>query len=568
MHAIVPTALTLLALLAPAAAPEAEELSPAAYLRLKLEADAKWAAGEREGALPLYERLHAAHPEDGDLAFRLARGLFAAGRVEEALPIGLEALENGFADAARSAYTLAQAAAKRGDAEAALAWIERALEERWEDRPRLQTDEAFASLRDDPRFRELAGIPPEGLDRVAGWRFDLDYFVEEAQRLHASPERPAFGEGFLAAVESLAGRVPELDDVAVAMEVQKIVATQLADGHSVVYPLPTERVDFGGLLPVSFYFFPDGLHVVDADAEHRDLVGLRVEAIGTHSTDDALDDLAAIVSHDNRMGIRWIGPLYLRSPAVLRALGYVDSLGPVTLTLAERDGARREVTLAPVPPEAMHETLPAPPGLDAPPRWLARVDESYWHEPLPDLDAVYVQFNQVRDAADGPSIAAFAEAVRDTLRATGAANLVLDVRHNNGGNNFLHWPLLRLVAWHGLAGAGHRTFVITGRGTFSACQDFVNFLERATDAIFIGEHSSSKPNFTGESTDVQLPWSGVRMSISSRRWQDSYPSDERPYIPVSMPVELTFEDWWTGRDPVMEALAEALRPEPASTGTP
>jgi len=543
-----------------------EVLDPPVYLRLKLEADALWEAGNREAALPLYERLHAANPADGDLAFRLARGLHAAGRVEEALPVGLAALESGFADAARTAYTLAQGAARQGDVDAALAWIERALAEGWEDRPRLQTDEAFAALVGNPRFRELAAIPPEGLDRVAGWRFDLDHFVEEAQRLHADPARPAFAEGFLAAVEALAERVSELDDVAVAMELQKIIATQLGDGHSVLYPLPTERVPFGGLLPVSFYVFPEGLFVVDADADHEDLVGSRVDAIGGTSTAGVLEELEAIVSRDNAMGIRWIGPLYLRGPAMLRALGYVDELGAVTLTLTGRDGATREVALEPVPPEAMNERLGPPPSLASPPRWQARLGEPYWHEAIPALDAVYLQLNQVRDAEEGPSIPAFAEAVRDTLREAGARNLIVDVRHNNGGNNFLHWPLVRLVAWHGLADEDHRTFVVTGRGTFSACQDFVNFLERATDAVFVGEHSSSKPNFAGESTNVRLPWSGLRMSISSRWWQDSYPSDQRPYIPVSMPVELTFEDWWTGRDPVMEALAEFLGEDGAEDG--
>lgn len=565
--------LVVLASLA-AAVPAAEEvLTPAGYLALKLEADALWEAGDREGALPLYARLHAANPADGDLAFRLARGLHGAGRVEEALPIGLAALESGFADEASASYAVAQAAAKEGDADTALAWIDRTLTAGWEDRPALQTDEAFAALTGDPRFRELAGFAPEGLDRVAGWRFDLGFFVEEAQRLHADPGRPAFSEGFLASVAALKERVPTLDDVAVAMELQKIIASQLGDGHSVLYPLPTERVPFGGLLPVSFYFFPEGLHVVAADAGHEELVGMRVDAIGGTSIAGVLDDLATIVSHDNEMGIRWIGPLYLRGPAVLRALGIVDDLGPVTLTLTGRDGAPREATLEPVPPRAMSERLPAPPGAADPPRWLARAGEPYWHEAIPALDAVYLQLNQVRDADEGPSIPAFAEAVRDALRETGARNLIVDVRHNNGGNNFLHWPLVRLVAWHGLAGEDHRTFVVTGRGTFSACQDFVNFLERATDAVFVGEHSSSRPNFTGESTNVQLPWSGLRMSISSRWWQDSYPGDERPYIPVSMPVELGFEDWWAGRDPVLEALGEVLgearkNREETSTGAP
>ena len=78
--------------------------------------------------------------------------------------------------------------------------------------------------------------------------------------------------------------------------------------------------------------------------------------------------------------------------------------------------------------------------------------------------------------------------------------------------------------------------MITGRATFSACQNLVNHLDRATNAIFVGEPAGSRPNFTGEDTWVELPWSKLRVSISARYWQDSYPTDERPYVPVAMPV--------------------------------
>jgi hypothetical protein len=351
--------------------------------------------------------------------------------------------------------------------------------------------------------------------------------------------------------------VSDLDDVAVAMELQKLVVRHLADGHSVVYPLPTDRVPMPGMLPIQLYFFSDGLFVVDAEEPHTDLVDQRVLAIGGRSTDGLLDDLKPIVSRDNEQGLRWIGSLYLRSPAALRAIGYANSLETVPFTFS--DGQKQHtIALSPEPPQRRNEKLPPPPGLDQPPRWQARADENYWHEAVPEMGAVYVQFNQVRNASSGASIAEFAKKVRDTLRASGAKELILDVRHNNGGNNFLHWPILRVVAWHGLNGDDHRTFVLIGRNTFSACQNFVNFLERATDPIFVGEISSSKPNFAGEGNRVELPWSGLMLSISSRWWQDSYPSDERPYIPVDMPVEISSRDWLAGRDPVMEALRNFL----------
>ena len=100
------------------------------------------------------------------------------------------------------------------------------------------------------------------------------------------------------------------------------------------------------------------------------------------------------------------------------------------------------------------------------------------------------------------------------------------------------------------------TFVITGRRTFSACQNLTNYLDRVTRAVFVGEPAGSRPNFTGEDTNVLLPWSGLALSISSRWWQDSYPGDQRPYVPVAMPVAYTAADWRQGRDPVLAAPQE------------
>jgi hypothetical protein len=198
---------------------------------------------------------------------------------------------------------------------------------------------------------------------------------------------------------------------------------------------------------------------------------------------------------------------------------------------------------------------PLPPAPGAPvPAWLSRRGDVCWHTARPDLNAVYAQLNQVRDPEGGPTLEEWSRALRAEIARGGARNLILDLRHNNGGDNFLIWSIVRLVAWHEMEDPVHRTYVLTGPGVFSACQNLVNHLERATNAVFVGSPAASRPNFAGEDTWVELPWSGIRLSISSRWWQDSFPTDHRPYVPVSMPVQLTSADWKAGRDPVLEEL--------------
>jgi hypothetical protein len=137
--------------------------------------------------------------------------------------------------------------------------------------------------------------------------------------------------------------------------------------------------------------------------------------------------------------------------------------------------------------------------------------------------------------------------------------LVIDVRVNNGGNNFLaHGFAERIVASAKVNRHG-RLFVITGRETFSACQNFCNWLDRRTEAIFVGEPTGSRPNFVGEGNSIILPWSGLRANASSRLWQDSVSEDKRVWIAPDLVARMTSADYRENRDPALATIVDYLR---------
>ncbi len=156
------------------------------------------------------------------------------------------------------------------------------------------------------------------------------------------------------------------------------------------------------------------------------------------------------------------------------------------------------------------------------------------------------------------SLEQFAQVLHGELVESGVHNVIVDVRHNGGGNNFLVKPMIRTLVHFELEEEGNRVFVITSRRTYSACQNFLNRLEQVGEPIVVGEPSSSKPNFIGESTQVLLPISGLQFGISSRYWQDSFPEDSRPWIAPQLPVSLSSGDWFGNRDPALEAIAAVI----------
>lgn len=408
-----------------------------------------------------------------------------------------------------------------------------------------------------------SAVAPRGAEqqrdpaRTDGWRADIDTLVALARRVHTGPRRPAYSADFAQAAAQLRARVPDLPDRTVAVEIQRLLA-RLEDGHSLVYPMPSPRASLG-MLPVEVYLFDDGLYIVDGTGPARALIGSRIRRFGALATEEVLRRMEPYVSRDNAMGLKAFASLYPLIPEYLEAWGATRDVRRVTLIVQDTLGAEREVTLDAGPARRTRRRLhPSPLAVDTLPLYLREADRNFRLRTLPAYRALYVQFNQVADAP-GASIADLARLIRDSLAAQRLTSLIIDVRHNNGGNNLLLVPLLDAITSFATASGDHGVYVLTSRATFSAAQNFINRLERRVPgAIFAGEPSMSSPNFTGEDNPIRLPYSELMVSISNRHWQDSDPQDRRPWITPQLAVSMTGQDWLRNRDPVLERVLSEI----------
>jgi hypothetical protein len=147
--------------------------------------------------------------------------------------------------------------------------------------------------------------------------------------------------------------------------------------------------------------------------------------------------------------------------------------------------------------------------------------------------------------------------LEQSLVDQGTTALIVDVRHNNGGDATLLDPLVDAIIRFERRRRLNRVVVITGRNTFSAAQIFIARLDASTQARFAGEPSASRPNFVGEENPIVLPWSGAIASISDRL-HEQIPGDRRRWIGVDWPVVLTAADYFANRDPVLEKVLARL----------
>ena len=392
------------------------------------------------------------------------------------------------------------------------------------------------------------------VDRVTGWKSDIAFWLEQLRKQHYVYKSKPLPAALVKGADELTRNIPKYSDERMLFEMQRLAA-YIGDGHTYVLPLAAEHVP-GSVIPLRFYLFSDGLFVIDATNGNEKWIGSKLISIGQTPSAVLLQRMKPAISSDNPFAYRWIGPPFLNLRGAIEALADGITSDSIPVTLRDRAGRVHKLKFASGPPPRMQgiPKLMASklPGAPPAPIWLQQVSRNFWMRPLSNGTA-YVQFNQVADAETLTLRQAGTDLGRE-LMAHRPTRLILDVRHNNGGNSYLYPPIIdALIAWESVVPAG-KLYVLTGRNTFSAAQNFIAQLDRRTRAIFVGEPSSSKPNFVGEENDLVLPWSGAIVSISNR-YHENIPGDKRGWIEPDIRVDLSSADYFANRDPVLERVA-------------
>ena len=202
----------------------------------------------------------------------------------------------------------------------------------------------------------------------------------------------------------------------------------------------TTLPEFRETLPVQFSLFEEGLFIVATAPAHEALLGSQVLLIGEQPVDSVFTALEPLISRDNTQWVNLMTPYHLREVPLLHALGLVPEARRLPLTVRDRAGQERRVTLdtdtsrtdiwfafpAPAGWRFLPQTLPTPL-----PHSLQHVDAYQWFTYLEEARTVYFQFNRVRDMDEEP-LAAFT----DRLFRFIADNPVEKVETPNAGDIF------------------------------------------------------------------------------------------------------------------------------------
>jgi hypothetical protein len=397
--------------------------------------------------------------------------------------------------------------------------------------------------------------PEATLDREARWRDAIATVLPGLERFHPDPFHGTDRAAIEAVLAELDADLPSLDDDQVLVGLMRAFALVSAggrDAHTGLYPWGSDGYPLTSL-PIRLWLFDDGPHVTAALPPYEHLVGQRVTAVAGRPIDEVLAALDPFVPRDNASTVRLLLPRLFVTPEILRGAGIAPA-GPVEFTLVDDGGPGTVESVTPIP-MADYNAWAGPYGLFLPddPRVLSRsrTDEPLWFEDVAP-GVVYVAYNEVAFVPEE------AQALAERLGRDDVDAIVVDVRHNTGGEVDALEAVLRAIE-PAAARRGVRTWILTGRNTFSAASLFVARLADILGVRIAGEPMGGAPTAWGNSRPVELGSSGLVANVATAFEVGVDEDDERFTIEPDLPVDITPRDVARGRDPVLDAVLEALR---------
>ncbi len=520
---------------------------------------------EWDKAIDAYKMLIQRDRYNGSYYTTLAELYYTTKNYKESIKSYEEAIKTGYVSES-SAYNIACCYALSGDADNAVKWLRTAAKNKFKNLDeKVNKDSDFDKIRNDEKFKTyLAHTVDKTSSRTEVWKADINFLKERMEQTHYNIYETLTKEQWDKEFSELLDNIDNLDDEHINTELAKIVAS-VGDGHTILFPAPKS----GGKqeeYKIKFYKFKDGLYIKGITKDYAKYNGLKVTKIGMYKTEEALKKISEIIPHDNELGIDWLTPRYLMNNDYLYGLGINDSKDVLKLELEDNAGKKITADIkksvsdfnANFHGQNADEYVYANESSSAPlPLYLKHGNEMFWFEHLADVNFVYMQVNGISNNGS-VKIKDFYDKVFKFIDSNNVEGIIIDLRLNSGGNNFLNKYLINNFIRYDKINKKGKVFTIIGRNTFSAAMNLVGDLENSTQTIFIGEPTGSRPNFTGEINFIELPNTGIKVSASSLYWQKSVSSDKRKWVFPEIYTPLSFSDYKNNVDPAMNAVYDYI----------
>lgn len=431
----------------------------------------------------------------------------------------------------------------------------------------------------------IANISYAQDQKSAAWRDDLDYLIQRIEIMHPNPYAFFPKEEFNLLKERLYNEIPNLSDADIIISISELLAT-LQDGHTrwaFEYSDPQWLEQTFHFLPIILYSFEDGIFVMAAKPQYKELVGSKIVKIGKMPITQVTSKLGKIWSHDNPYGERKFLYYTLSLAEMLKKVGSIDDVNKIDIVFQNTRGEEVKTQLTTVAfmsmagffaeswyPQANDGLVTMNENAKNPlPLWLKHTGKEFWYEYIPGEKTMFLQINSLNfpqgNENEEDTFSQLCKEFFEAFDRNAAEKLVIDIRMNTGGNH-VELPLLKGIIARPSIDKPDKLFLITSRVTFSAAVHLTTILKMYTNITIIGEPASGRPNHYGAKRGFRLPnHPQIEIHCSIDYYQDSDPFDFNSIIAPDIWTKMTAADYLNNIDLAMglvkdyDQIAEQVR---------
>jgi hypothetical protein len=373
---------------------------------------------------------------------------------------------------------------------------------------------------------------------------DIAYLARELPRVHAGGNGliHVSEQRFQAEAAALESRSPTLNSAQLLVGIMRLLAL-LHDGETGL-TLPSDNQ-----FPISTRWFGDELRLTGVPQSEASMLGARILAIDGKPISVVHRALLEVIPANTSWEAGALFGSYLRFGRILYGLGITSSVSKATLTVEEQGGRVRRVAIN------TEMALPDgqdPQGIIGPKPTLAdeQRDSPYWWRYLTRTNVVYLKYNR---CVSGSGFSAVARDAVAAMRAHPDSRLVVDLRHNGGGDSRPFDALLSALRRDPALQAPGRIYGVIDRGTFSSATLDAVQLRTETRAQLIGEPTGDPANQWGEQRWLFLT-DYLPVHYSTHYFDPAPRYHGKPYVAPDIPVETSLTDLLDGVDAVMSTI--------------
>ncbi|WKK86795.2 hypothetical protein QYS48_07855 [Marivirga arenosa] len=402
--------------------------------------------------------------------------------------------------------------------------------------------------------------------RKQQWLDDIAYFENVyLQESNTFPEDSL--EKCQSILDQLKQQVESLDDNELILKFSRCVS-MANNGHTVI-PL-----HFMAKVPLRFYKFSDGVHIVKTDSASTPYLGAKVLKINDLTIEDVEEKLKPYLSGIDRWR-SYKASNYLCSPEILHGIGLSEKNSMTLTLLKDKDTLKATFTTKEMKKkyyENWSDLYPDPadsgwhyalnPNIQKP-LYLDKMQEGVFYHFIDSTKSAYFSINGYWNQADD-----FEDKIEDFLEVLETKtdyNVIMDLRYFTGGNYII--PVDLATKPPKIIDSNKKIYLITSNKTFSAGLVTAARIKYYAEEkiVIVGEEVGDNLKFWAENDSYQLPNSGINIydSDAEHDWKDNEFTFGKSFwvnyfygvpaksLAVDQEIKLSFTEYMQGDDPIL-----------------